>query len=117
MYLPAQDRISQCSPPGLLLCVQVTEEELRSEFGAFGEIAGIKPCHKGGYGFVTFKEHSSAVAAIVGMNGKELKGKVSQMCYLITCRPSVQMPSAPSHFLQWPPMGFIFGFSFFRHRP
>ncbi len=56
--------------------MQVTEEDLRAEFGAFGEITGLKPCHKGGYGFVTFRDHSAAVQAIVGMNGKDLKGKV-----------------------------------------
>lgn len=54
----------------------MTEEDLRGEFGAYGEITGLKPCHKGGYGFVTFRDHSAAVQAIVGMNGKELKGKV-----------------------------------------
>ncbi|BDA42390.1 Oligouridylate-binding protein 1 [Coccomyxa sp. Obi] len=58
------------------LASEVTEEDLRAEFGAFGEITGLKPCHKGGYGFVTFRDHSAAVQAIVGMNGKDLKGKV-----------------------------------------
>ena len=55
---------------------QVSEEELRKEFEAFGEVKGVKPCHKGGYGFVTFREHACAVQAIVAMNGRELKGKV-----------------------------------------
>lgn len=55
---------------------QVGEEELRTEFEVFGEVTGVKPCHKGGYGFVTFREHACAVQAIVAMNGKELKGKV-----------------------------------------
>ncbi len=52
------------------------EGELRREFEVHGEVTAVKPCHKGGYGFVTFKEHASAVAAIVAMNGRELKGKV-----------------------------------------
>ena len=64
------------SPEAFCITFQVSEEELRKEFEAFGEVSGVKPCHKGGYGFVTFKEHAAAVQAIVGMNGKELKGKV-----------------------------------------
>lgn len=66
----------QCSACKVSALWQVTEEELKAEFEAHGEVTAVKPCHKGGYGFVTFKEHAAAVAAIVGMNGRELKGKV-----------------------------------------
>ncbi len=83
--------------------MQVTEEDLRAEFGAFGEIAGLKPCHKGGYGFVTFRDHSAAVQAIVGMNGKDLKGKVSQSLHAVAlialvgvdlCLVGAELPSS-----------------------
>jgi RNA recognition motif-containing protein len=54
----------------------VTEADLREEFGRFGRIANVKVVASGSYGFVTYEEHAAAVQAIVGMNGKELKGKV-----------------------------------------
>ena len=77
----------QRSPCIVSALPQVTEDELKAAFEVHGEVSAVKPCHKGGYGFVTFKEHAAAVAAIVAMNGRELKGKVCVCCI---------MPAAPA---------------------
>ena len=80
--------------PLTLYCVwrtcQVSEEELRKNFEVFGEVTGVKLCHKGGYGFVAFREHACAVQAIVAMNGQELKGKVQLGC---TQHPDLSLSS------------------------
>jgi RNA recognition motif-containing protein len=58
---------------------EVTEEDLREEFGAFGEVASvniIKDRDSGrpkGFGFVEMASKSEAEAAIAGLNGKTLK--------------------------------------------
>lgn len=44
---------------------------------AYGPVAEVKLHKKGGYGFVKFDDHDSAVKAIVDMHGKELYGRVS----------------------------------------
>jgi RNA recognition motif-containing protein len=60
---------------------QLTEEELKEAFVAYGEISSvklIKDKYTGeprGFGFVEMSEKSEAEAAITGLNGKELKGK------------------------------------------
>ena len=58
---------------------EVTEEELRQEFMAFGEVASvsiIKDKYSGqprGFGFVEMPSKSEAEAAITGLKGKTLK--------------------------------------------
>ncbi len=58
---------------------EVTEEELRQEFAAFGEVASvniIKDKHGGqsrGFGFVEMPSKTEAEAAITGLKGKTLK--------------------------------------------
>ena len=58
---------------------EVTEEDLREEFGAFGEVASVKiitdkPSGRPkGFGFVEMASKSEAEAAIAGLNGKTLK--------------------------------------------
>lgn len=58
---------------------EVTEEELRQEFAAFGEVASvniIKDKHGGqsrGFGFVEMPSKTEAEAAISGLKGKILK--------------------------------------------
>ncbi len=58
---------------------EVTEEDLRQEFGAFGEITSaniITDKYSGrpkGFGFVEMATKSEAEAAITGLNGKTLK--------------------------------------------
>jgi RNA recognition motif-containing protein len=63
------------------LSYNVTEDDLREAFGAFGEVTSaniIKDKFTGqskGFGFVEMSAKEQAQAAIAGMNGKELKGR------------------------------------------
>ena len=63
------------------LSYEVSEEELRKAFEAFGEIDSvniIKDRISGqskGFGFVEMPSKAEALSAINGLNGKELKGK------------------------------------------
>ncbi len=59
----------------------VTEEELRQEFTAFGQVTSvsiIKDRYSGqsrGFGFVEMAEKAEAQAALTGLKGKVLKGR------------------------------------------
>ena len=59
----------------------VTEEDLRQAFAAFGEVATVsivKDKFSGeprGFGFVEMPAKAEAQAAIAGLNGKDLKGR------------------------------------------
>ena len=61
------------------LSYEVTEEDLRQEFAAFGEVTSaniITDKYSGrskGFGFVEMASKSEAEAAITGLNGKTLK--------------------------------------------
>jgi RNA recognition motif-containing protein len=63
------------------LSYNVTEDDLREAFEAFGEVTSaniIKDKFTGqskGFGFVEMSAKEQAQAAIAGMNGKELKGR------------------------------------------
>jgi RNA recognition motif-containing protein len=58
---------------------EVTEEELRQEFGTFGEVTSVNIItdrYSGrprGFGFVEMASVSEGQAAIAGLNGKALK--------------------------------------------
>ncbi|HID95211.1 MAG TPA: RNA-binding protein [Candidatus Latescibacteria bacterium] len=60
---------------------EVTEEDLRQAFEAFGQVASvtiIKDKFSGesrGFGFVEMPAKVEAQSAIAGLNGKELKGQ------------------------------------------
>jgi RNA recognition motif-containing protein len=60
---------------------EVTEEDLRQAFEAFGEVTSvkiIKDKHSGesrGFGFVEMASKAEGQSAIDGLNGKELKGR------------------------------------------
>jgi RNA recognition motif-containing protein len=60
---------------------EVTEEDLRKEFEAFGQVESvniIKDRFSGqsrGFGFIEMPHEAEARAAIEGLNGKELKGR------------------------------------------
>jgi RNA recognition motif-containing protein len=60
---------------------EVTEEDLRQAFGAFGQVASvtiIKDRLSGasrGFAFLEIPNKTEAEAAIRGLNGKELKGR------------------------------------------
>jgi len=57
----------------------VTEEDLRKEFGAFGEVTSVSIItdkisgRPKGFGFVEMASKSEGEAAITGLNGKTLK--------------------------------------------
>ena len=63
------------------LAYEVTEEELRQEFMAFGEVASVsimKDKHSGqsrGFGFVEMPSLSEGQAAIAGLSGKTLQDR------------------------------------------
>jgi len=63
------------------LSLEATEGELQREFEAFGQIASvniIKDKYSGnsrGFAFVEMPARAEAQAAIIGLNGKELKGR------------------------------------------
>lgn len=58
---------------------EITEEELRQEFGTFGEVTSVNIMtdkYSGrprGFGFVEMASVSAGQAAITGLNGKALK--------------------------------------------
>jgi RNA recognition motif-containing protein len=63
------------------LSFDVTEQDLRQAFEAFGEITSANIINdkftgqSKGFGFVEMSEKEQAQAAIAGMNGKEMKGR------------------------------------------
>jgi len=63
------------------LSYEVTEEDLRQEFVAFGEVTSVSVItdkYSGrpkGFGFVEMATKSEAEAAITGLNGKTLKDR------------------------------------------
>jgi cold-inducible RNA-binding protein len=64
------------------LSFQTTEQELQREFEAFGEAASVKiitdheTLKSRGFAFVEMRDRDQALAAIAGINGKELAGKI-----------------------------------------
>ncbi len=64
------------------LSSELSEQELRETFEAFGEVSSvriIKDRHSGqprGFGFVEMDSKEQAQAAIAGLNGKELKERI-----------------------------------------
>jgi RNA recognition motif-containing protein len=63
------------------LSYQVTEEDLRTAFAAFGTVDSaslIKDKFSGeskGFAFIEMGDNTQAQAAIAGLNGKDLKGR------------------------------------------
>jgi cold-inducible RNA-binding protein len=64
------------------LSFKTTEQELQREFEAFGEVASVKiitdhnTLKSRGFAFVEMQDRDQALAAIAGINGKELAGQV-----------------------------------------
>jgi RNA recognition motif-containing protein len=62
------------------LSFKTTEEQLQREFEAFGEVDSVKiivdqtTLRSRGFAFVTMPDRDQALAAIAGMNGKEVNG-------------------------------------------
>jgi cold-inducible RNA-binding protein len=63
------------------LSFKTTEDELQKEFEAFGEVESVKIIkdqytgRSRGFAFVEMEDRDQAVAAIAGLNGKELVGQ------------------------------------------
>ncbi len=63
------------------LSYEVTEEELRQEFSAFGEVEAVRLItdrdsgRPKGFGFVEMPSDSEGQAAIEALNGKAVKGR------------------------------------------
>ena len=63
------------------LSYDVTEQDLKQAFEAFGKVASVNLINdkysgrSKGFGFVEMPEQAEAAAAIQAMNGKELKGR------------------------------------------
>jgi cold-inducible RNA-binding protein len=63
------------------LSYEVTEDELRQEFAAFGEVTSVRIItdrytgRPRGFGFVEMSTSSEGEAAIAGLNGKTLKDR------------------------------------------
>jgi RNA recognition motif-containing protein len=63
------------------LSLNTTEVELQREFEAFGEVDSVRVIEDRytlrslGYAFVEMRDRGQALAAIAGLNGKELAGQ------------------------------------------
>ncbi len=63
------------------LSFKTTEQELQREFDSFGEVESVKiiidrdTLKSRGFAFVEMRDRDQAVAAIAGINGKELAGQ------------------------------------------
>lgn len=63
------------------LSYDITEEELRQAFAAFGEVASVDIIkdkfsnRPKGFGFIEMPNKAEAEAAVTNLNGKELKGR------------------------------------------
>ena len=63
------------------LSFKTTEQELQREFEAFGEVTSVKiitdhnTLKSRGFAFVEMRDRDQALAAIAGINGKELAGQ------------------------------------------
>lgn len=63
------------------LALDVTEDDLRKEFRAYGEVSFVNIVRNrnnkvsAGFGFLEMPVHPEAEAAIAGLHAKELKGK------------------------------------------
>jgi RNA recognition motif-containing protein len=64
------------------LSFKSTEQELQTEFEAFGEVASVKiiidhnTLKSRGFAFVEMRDRDQALGAIAGINGKELAGQI-----------------------------------------
>jgi RNA recognition motif-containing protein len=63
------------------LAYEITEEDLRTDFGEFGEVASVKIIkdkytgRSKGFGFIEMPSEDEGQAAIEGLNGKEKNGR------------------------------------------
>ncbi|MEN3015038.1 MAG: RNA-binding protein [bacterium] len=57
------------------LSYQLSEEELKKTFEAYGNIKEVRLLQNKGFGFVEFESDESAQKAMEELNGKELRGR------------------------------------------
>ncbi len=85
------------------LSFKTTEEQLQREFEAFGEVESVKiivdqaTLKSRGFAFVTMPDRDQALAAIAGLNGKEINGftlKVNEARPRDARGPSRERPSS-----------------------
>jgi cold-inducible RNA-binding protein len=75
------------------LSYDVTEEDLKAAFGAFGEVGTVRLIKENdtgrskGFGFVEMADNTAAQSAIDGLNDKELKGRALKVN---TARPRTE---------------------------
>lgn len=78
------------------LAYSVTEDELRSEFGKFGEVTSVNLIidrgtgQSKGFGFVEMADNAAAQAAIKSLNGAPLNGRNMKVN---EAKPREQRPS------------------------
>ena len=80
---------------------EVTEDELRREFTAFGQVMSViivdhKDSYVGearGYGFVEMPSKSEGEAAIIGLEGKALDGQVITVIGALPLSPRREISS------------------------
>ena len=69
------------------LSLELTEDELRSEFSGFGQVNSVNIMNdrdigsgqQCGYGFVAMALESEGMAAVAGLNGKKIKGRMIEV--------------------------------------
>jgi RNA recognition motif-containing protein len=60
---------------------RTTEKDLKGIFSAFGSVTSVKivvgrkPNDQHGFAFINMPSHSEAMAALLGMNNKDIEGK------------------------------------------
>ena len=64
----------------MIICVRglsskITEDELRQEFMAFGEVASVTVFKDKGFGFVDMPSDIEGSTAIAGLSGKVINGR------------------------------------------
>jgi RNA recognition motif-containing protein len=69
------------------LPLELTEDELKNEFSAFGQVNSVNIMNdrdigsgqQHGYGFVAMELESEGKAAITGLNGTRIKGRIIEV--------------------------------------
>ncbi len=83
------------------LSLQVTEQDLRVEFGAFGEVTSVviaKDTYIGGgrtngHAYVGMASSTAGAAALAGLNGKKLKHEAIHTIEALPLTPKKNAPS------------------------
>lgn len=80
------------------LAYSVTDDELRSEFAAYGNVSNCRVVmdretgRSRGFGFVDMPNNTEALAAIAGLEGSNLAGRAIKV---VEARPREERPARP----------------------